>query len=71
MISKFTINGTQVDFEFEPGTTLLELLRREGYFGAKYGGCSNGECGACAILLDGIPVNSCRMLAAQAVGHLD
>ncbi len=70
MISKFTINGKQFDFEYNPGTTLLELLRKEGYFGAKYGGCENGECGACAILLDGVPVNSCRILAAQTVGHL-
>jgi putative selenate reductase molybdopterin-binding subunit len=69
MISRFLINGVQKDFDFEPGVTLLGLLRREGYFGAKYGGCSNGECGACAILLDGVPVNSCSMLAAQAVGH--
>jgi putative selenate reductase molybdopterin-binding subunit len=69
MISRFSINGVQKEFDFEPGMTLLDLLRREGYFGAKYGGCSNGECGACAILLDGVPVNSCSMLAAQAVGH--
>ena len=52
------------------GLSLLDLLRREGFFGAKYGGCDHGECGACAILLDGVPVNSCSMLAAQAVGHL-
>ena len=70
MISRFTINGLQKEYDFQAGTTLLELLRREGYFGVKYGGCSDGECGACAILLDGVPVNSCSMLAAQAVGHL-
>lgn len=69
MISRFLINGVQKEFDFEPGMTFLSLLRREGYFGAKYGGCSNGECGACAILMDGVPVNSCSMLAAQAVGH--
>ncbi len=69
MISRFMINGVQKEMEYEPGTTLLTLLRREGYFGAKYGGCSDGECGACAILLDGKPVNSCNMLAAQAFGH--
>ncbi len=70
MKSRFTINGNQLDLDHTPGMTLLALLRREGFFGAKYGGCDNGECGACAILLDGVPVNSCRMLAAQAVGHL-
>jgi putative selenate reductase molybdopterin-binding subunit len=66
MKSRFTINGNQLDLDHTPGMTLLALLRREGFFGAKYGGCDNGECGACAILLDGVPVNSCRMLAAQA-----
>lgn len=70
MKSAFTINGNQAEFEHEPGLTLLDLLRREGYFGVKYGGCDHGECGACAVLLDGAPVNSCSMLAAQAVGHL-
>jgi len=69
MINRFLINGIEKEFEYEPGTTLLALLRREGYFGAKYGGCSDGECGACAILLDGELVNSCILLAAQAVGH--
>ncbi len=47
----------------------MHLLRREGYFGAKFGGCEKGECGACTVLLDGKPVNSCAMLAAQASGH--
>lgn len=70
MKSRFTINGNQLNLEHDPGMTLLAMLRQEGYFGAKYGGCDNGECGACVILLDGVPVNSCRMLAAQAVGHL-
>ncbi|MEI8132822.1 MAG: undecaprenyl diphosphate synthase family protein [Leptolinea sp.] len=69
MKSIFEINGNKFEFEHDPGMTLLDLLRREGYFGAKYGGCDHGECGACAILLDGVPVNSCTMLAAQAMGH--
>ncbi len=63
------VNGVQQNWEAAPGTTLLELLRREGYFGAKFGGCEHGECGACTILLDGKAVNSCSMLAAQADGH--
>lgn len=63
------VNGVAKEFEIAPKDTLLHLLRREGYFGAKFGGCRNGECGACAVLLDGRVVNSCAMLAAQADGH--
>src|SRR4030042_146430 len=51
-----------------PGESLLKLLRRLGYFGAKHG-CESGECGACTVLYDGKPVNSCLVLAAQAEGH--
>ena len=63
------INGMTQEFIITPSESLLNLLRREGYLGAKCGGCSNGECGACTILLDRNPVNSCAMLAAQANGH--
>src|SRR5512146_2825451 len=63
------VNGIQKEWSAAPGETLLKVLRREGYFGAKFGGCEKGECGACTVLLDGIPVNSCGMLAAQAAGH--
>lgn len=63
------VNGKTQTWNAEPGTTLLALLRENGYFGAKFGGCSSGECGACTVLVDNVPVNSCKMLAAQAVGH--
>ncbi len=66
---QLTLNGKLVNWVIEPGNTLLAILRREGFYGAKSGGCDNGECGACTILLDGKPVNSCTMLAAQADGH--
>jgi putative selenate reductase molybdopterin-binding subunit len=64
-----TLNGTPYEWDTQPGETLLSVLRREGFFGAKYGGCEHGECGACAVLLDGKTVNSCSILAAQADGH--
>ena len=64
-----TINGVMKELHADASDTLLHVLRREGYFGAKFGGCQHGECGACAILLDGKTVNSCSMLAAQAEGH--
>lgn len=65
----FTLNGDLIEWDVEPADTLLSVLRRQGLFGVKSGGCSKGECGACAVLLDGKPVNSCTLLAAQVTGH--
>ena len=62
------INGTVHALDVFPGENLLKAMRRLGYFGTKHG-CETGECGACTLLLDGKPVNSCVMLAAQAQGH--
>jgi putative selenate reductase molybdopterin-binding subunit len=62
------VNGTDHRLQSAPGETLLVALRRLGYFGVKHG-CETGDCGACAVLLDGKPINSCVMLAAQAEGH--
>lgn len=63
-----TVNEAKRELEIEPGETLLELLRREGYKGVKKG-CGSGDCGACAVLLDGRAVNSCLVLAAKADGR--
>ncbi len=62
------INGELREWTVAPGDILLEVLRREGYFGVKRG-CETGECGACTVLLDGRPVDSCMMFAAQANGR--
>jgi putative selenate reductase molybdopterin-binding subunit len=62
------INGTVHELDVLPGESLLKALRRLGFFGAKHG-CETGECGSCTLLLDGKPINSCVMLAAQAHGH--
>ncbi len=62
------INNVEQEVSLRSGDTLLKTLRRLGFFGVKHG-CENGECGACAILLDGKPVNSCLLLASQAQGH--
>ena len=65
----FVLNGAPVSIDVPDDTSLLELLREQyGLFGVKHG-CETGECGACTVLLDGQPVNSCVMLAAQASGH--
>jgi putative selenate reductase molybdopterin-binding subunit len=62
-----TVNGEARSWVVAPGELLLDVLRREGYWGVKRG-CETGECGACAVLLDGEPVNACLTFAAQADG---
>ncbi len=64
---RLKINGEPKEFAIAPGDLLLDVLRREHYFGVKRG-CEKGECGACTVLLNGKPVNSCLMFAAQAHG---
>jgi len=65
---EITVNGALRPGEAEARTTLLEWLRREGYWGVKHG-CETGECGACTVLLDGRPVTSCLTLALRAHGR--
>lgn len=62
---RLTLNGEQTDVSFAPYKTLLEVLREDlGQTGTKHG-CELGECGACAVLLDGKPVLSCLLLALE------
>lgn len=63
-----TINGTQQTFLCEPRQTLLEVLRYEFDMTGTKEGCSNGNCGACTVLLDGHPVTSCLVLAVECDG---
>jgi putative selenate reductase molybdopterin-binding subunit len=69
MMVRFLLNGIEKEIIVSPADTLLEVLRREGVMSVKSGGCAHGECGACAVLLDGQLVNTCTLLAAQADGH--
>jgi putative selenate reductase molybdopterin-binding subunit len=62
------VNGVRRQVEAEARSTLMDVLRREGFWGVKHG-CETGECGACAVLLDGRPVASCITLAARAEGR--
>jgi aerobic carbon-monoxide dehydrogenase small subunit len=63
-----TINGEEQEFLVDSRDSLLEALRdRLGLTGAKEG-CNNGNCGACAVIMDGRLVNSCCVLAAEVEG---
>ncbi len=62
-----TVNDQHQTLAISPHETLLAVLRREGYFGVKHG-CEDGSCGACTVLIDGVPRNACVTLAAQADG---
>ncbi|MGE5414743.1 MAG: (2Fe-2S)-binding protein [Syntrophomonadaceae bacterium] len=64
-----TVNGDRVEAAFEPHKTLLEVLREDlGLTGTKHG-CELGECGTCAVLLDGKPVLSCLVLGLECAGR--
>ena len=64
-----TINGDAVEFACAPEESLLDVLRdRLGLMGTK-GACEQGECGSCSVLLDGVLVCSCLVMAASAVGQ--
>ena len=64
-----TINGEEMEFLCEPRQSLLEVLRETiGLTGSKEG-CNNGNCGACNVILDGVLVNSCLVLAVEIQGR--
>ncbi|WP_339735793.1 (2Fe-2S)-binding protein [uncultured Gimesia sp.] len=63
-----TINGREEEFLCQPRQTLLEILRNTlNLTGAKEG-CSNGNCGACSVLVDGKAINSCMVLGVEIEG---
>ena len=63
------INGTRRTVVSDPDRSLLEVLREDlKLVGAKYG-CGEGACGACTVLLDGVPTVSCRTSVAEAAGR--
>ena len=64
-----TVNGASERLEVPPNMTLLQMLREKLALTGAKNGCEAGECGACTVLVDGEPVNSCMMLAVEADGH--
>jgi aerobic-type carbon monoxide dehydrogenase small subunit (CoxS/CutS family) len=68
MTGNLSINGTEMRISLRGDEVLLDLLRGLGYTEVKEG-CREGACGSCLVLLDGVLVNSCQILAASALGR--
>jgi aerobic-type carbon monoxide dehydrogenase small subunit (CoxS/CutS family) len=64
-----TVNGRRRQVEIDPGDPLLSVLRDRLHLRGAKNGCSEGECGACTVLLDGSPVDSCIYPAAATEGR--
>ena len=63
------VNGARRELEASPWARLLDVLREELRLTGTKEGCGEGECGACTVLLDGEPVNSCLVAAGQCGGR--
>lgn len=66
---KTTLNGLAVDADVPDNTTLLEWLRGAQGLTGTHAGCDTSQCGACTVLLEGVSVKSCAVLAVQAQGQ--
>lgn len=65
---KIDLNGTTVRDHVDPGLLLIDFLRSHGCYSVKRG-CETSNCGLCTVLMDGVPVLSCSILAVRADGH--
>ena len=68
MLLKLKINGEPRELAVEPYRSLLDVLRNEAGLTGTKKGCDVGDCGACTVIVDGKPVNSCLMLGVEAQG---
>ncbi|EHQ87586.1 (2Fe-2S)-binding protein [Desulfosporosinus youngiae] len=66
---EMTVNGNSVALDIDPGLRLLDVLRDCLHLTGTKEGCSEGECGACSVILDGELVDSCLVFAPQASGR--
>jgi aerobic-type carbon monoxide dehydrogenase small subunit (CoxS/CutS family) len=65
---RLSVNGRAVAAGVEPRTTLADFIRERALLTGTHLGCEHGVCGACTVLLDGVAVRSCLLLAVQAEG---
>jgi aerobic carbon-monoxide dehydrogenase small subunit len=65
---QFTLNGASTDVDAHPMKRLLDVLREDCRLTGTKEGCGEGECGACTVLIEGLPVNSCLVPAAHVEG---
>lgn len=63
------VNGETHEVAVRPSDILLDVLREQLGLTAARPGCLNGDCGACTVIVDGLPAKSCLMLAVEAEGH--
>ena len=64
----FEINGRDCDLDVAPMRRLIDVLREDLRLTGTKEGCGEGECGACTVLIDGVPVNACLVPVAQVAG---
>ena len=64
-----SVNGTSHYIAIEHGETLLDVLRDKLHLTGTKKGCNLGDCGACTVLVDGAPMNSCLLLASEMEGR--
>jgi aerobic carbon-monoxide dehydrogenase small subunit len=67
-MTQMTLNGHPLSVDAPPMTRLLDVLREHLRLTGTKEGCGEGECGACTVLIDGVPVNSCLIPVVQAEG---
>lgn len=65
---ELVLNGVRITAEVDSSELLLDFLRERMRLTGTKEGCGEGECGSCTVLLDGLPVNACLVLACQARG---
>ncbi|MEW5783950.1 MAG: (2Fe-2S)-binding protein [Bacillota bacterium] len=68
MLIEFIMNGEMMTYEIAGEETMLDFIRETLMLHGTKRGCENGECGACSVLVDGVPVNSCIYPAARING---
>ena len=70
MAVAMTINGEPRELLLDPWRSLLDVLRNEAGLTGTKKGCDVGDCGACTVIMDGVPVNACLVLGVEAQGSV-